>query len=108
MLFKSDRSSETVADNKHFIKPGFPKPEPCHLELPFCVVKFTSLVFNASEASSAVLHQKWRWKLFAVYKSQHWCQHILQVHHEQKITCGAEDKVPADTHQEDSRILKTE
>ena len=30
------------------------------------------------------------------------------MHHEQRITCGAEDEVPADTHQEDSRILKTE
>jgi len=59
MSFNADRSSETVADNKHFLKPGFPKPEPCLLELPFCV-KFTSLVFNASGASSVVLYQKWR------------------------------------------------
>jgi len=54
MSFNADRSSETVADNKHFLKPGFPKPEPCLLELPFCV-KFTSLVFNASGTSSSVI-----------------------------------------------------
>jgi len=68
MSFNADRSSKTVADNRHFIKPadnrhfikpGFPKPEPCLLELPFCVVKFASLVFNASGASSAVIYQKW-------------------------------------------------
>jgi len=35
----ADRSSETVADNRHFIKPGFPKPEPHLLKLLFCVVQ---------------------------------------------------------------------
>jgi len=35
MSFNADRSSETVADSRHFIKPGFPKPEPCLLELSF-------------------------------------------------------------------------
>jgi len=72
----ADMSSETVADNRHFIKPGFPKPGPRLLELPFCVVKFTSLVFYASGASSSVMYHKWRLKLFAI-TNQSRCQHIL-------------------------------
>jgi len=35
MSFNADSSSETVANNRHFMKPGFPKPEPCLLELLF-------------------------------------------------------------------------
>ena len=58
----------------------------------FCVVKFTSLVFNASGVSSAVIYHKWQLKLFAVYKSHRRHQHILQMHYEQKITFGAENE----------------
>jgi len=39
MSFNADRSSETVADNRHFMKPGFPKPEPRRLlELLFSIL----------------------------------------------------------------------